>query len=119
MWKVNENVISIFNVAEAYFKSATKNLIWKIDSEEIVSKLLKEPVVLQNFSRIRLSSSDEIKKEIAMNLLEDLLTLYVRVRTFSAVRDKQQAFKIQKSKTRARSLRTSLKKQASCLEQRY
>ena len=69
--------------------------------------------VLTYFSTIRDNSSHIIKKEIALNLLEDLLTLYLRVRIFSRVKDKVQAYRIQKSKTKSRSLCASLKRKAS------
>ena len=55
---------------------------------------MKDCYVLANVSKIRHSSSNEIKKEVALNSLADLLILYIRVRAFSYVKDKQQAFKI-------------------------
>ena len=68
-------------------------------------------MVLERFAKVRRSSPDNIKKEF--NLLEDLLTLYIRVRTFPYVKDKVQAFKIRNSKTKSRSLRTGTKQSAS------
>ena len=65
--------------------------------------------VLTHAATIRSKSSDRIKKEIALNLLEDLLTLYIRVRSFSFAKDQQQAFKIRQAKLKSRSLRTALK----------
>ena len=45
---------------------------------------MKNPIIHENTSKIRSKSTNTIiKKEIALNLLEDLLTLYIRVRTFS------------------------------------
>ena len=73
--------------------------------------------MLVNFSKILHSSSDKIQKEMALNLLEDLLTLYIRVHTFSFVKDKLQAFKISKSQTKSNALRTAIKKKTSTLEQ--
>ena len=44
---------------------------------------------------LKIKSEEAIKKELALNLLfEDLLTLYMRVRSFSFVNDQQQAYKI-------------------------
>ena len=51
--------------------------------------LIRNYKVLERFAKVRRSSPDNIKKEIAFNLLEDLLTLYVRVRTFSFVNTSQ------------------------------
>ena len=56
-----------------------------------------------------------MKKEIGLNLLEDMLTLYIRVRAHSYARDKQQLHKVSKNKTKNRSLRTEIKKQSSSL----
>ena len=41
LWKVNEGVIAIFNVAEAYFLSSTKKLQNKIVSKDIVNALME------------------------------------------------------------------------------
>ena len=113
LWKVNEDVIAIFSVVEAYFLSSTKKLQNKIVSKDIVNALTENCMVLQSFAKVRRSSPDNIKKEIAFNLLEDLLRLYIRVRTFSFVKDKVQAFKIRNSKTKSRSLRTGMKQSTS------
>ena len=111
--KVNEDVLAIFSVAEAYFLSSTKKLQNKIVSKDIVNARMENCMVLESFAKVRRSSPDNIKKEIAFNLLEDLLTLYIRVRTFSYVKDKVQAFKIRNSKTKSRSLRTGMKQSTS------
>ena len=94
LWSVNEDVICIFTVAESYFISSTKQHTNRIDSKVIVSALMKDTWLLVNFSRLRRNSADPIKKEVALNLLEDLLTLYIRVRAFSYAKDKQQKYKI-------------------------
>ena len=113
LWKVNEDVITIFSVAEAYFFSSTKKLQNKTVSKDIVNALMENCMVLENLAKVRRSSPDIFKKEIAFNLLEDLLALYIRVRTFSYVKDKFQALKIRNTKTKSRSLRTGMKQSTS------
>jgi len=117
LWKVKHEVTCIFSVAESFFKASVRHHGSKIDSKAIVTELMKDSWVLVNFSLMRKSSSHEIKKEVALNLLYDLLTLYIRVRAFSYAKDQQQLHKIQKSKTKASSLRTSIKKKTSSLDQ--
>ena len=109
--KVNEDVLAIFSVAEAYFLSSTKKLQNKIVS--IVNALMENCMVLESFTKVRRTSPDNIKNEIAFKFLEDFLTLYIRARTFSYVKDKVQAFKIRNSKTKSRSLRTGMKQSTS------
>ena len=72
--------------------------------------------VLTHAATIRSTSSDLIKKKIAVNLLEDLLTLYIHVRSFSFAKDQQQAFKIRQVKLKSRSLRTALKRTSVDME---
>ena len=87
-------------------KSATK-----IDCKSIVSTLMKNPITHENMFKIRSKSTDLIiKKEIALTLLEDLLTLYIHVRTFTFEKSQIQSHKIKQSRLKSRSLRTSLKK---------
>ena len=110
LWRVKSDVTSIFEVAERYFKCAT------IDCQIIVSSLMTNLTVLTHAPAIRSKSSDLIKKEIALNLLEDLLTLYKRVRSFSFASDQQQAFKIRQAKLKSRSLRAALKRTSADME---
>ena len=48
--------------------------------------LLKNPTVLCNYNKICHQSAEKVSKEIAMNLLEHLIMLYVQVRIFSLVK---------------------------------
>ena len=69
--------------------------------------------MLESFVKVRRSSPDNIKKEIAFNLLEDLLILYIRVRTFSFAKDKVQVFEIRNSETKSKSVRSGMKQSTS------
>ena len=121
LWKVNKEVNCIFTAAEYHFISLVKKSSYIINCKEIVDTLIEDSFVLVNFSKILHSSSDKIQKEIALNILEDLLTLYIRVRTFSFVisSNKLQAIKVSKSQTKSNALRTAIKKKTSTLEQRH
>lgn len=116
LWKVKKDVLGIFIMAERFFLTATKDFVRKIDAGHIVASLLENSYVLSCFNIIRRGSEHEIKKEIALNVLEDMLTLYIRVRAHSYARDKQEAHKISKSLTKSKSLRTEIKKKSSSLD---
>ena len=87
VWKMKIEVINIFIMAESTFKSIVSKSINKIDSKEMVSSLLENTSVLADFATTRNQPDQVIKKEVAMNLLEDILSLYMRTRTFSYVND--------------------------------
>ena len=77
--------------------------------------------VLHHATVLKNKSEETIKKEVALNLLQDLLTLYIYiyiyiyicvcvcVRSFSLANDIQQAYQIQQSRARARSLKKTVK----------
>ena len=73
--------------------------------------LIKNPIIHENMSKIRSKLTNTIiKKEIALNLFEDHLTLYIRVRTFPSAKGQIQSHKTKQSKLKLRSLRTSVNK---------
>ena len=108
LWKVNED-----DIVEAYFLPSTKKLQNKIVSKDTVNALIENCIALESFAKVRGNSPGNIKKEIAFSLLEDFLTLYIRVRTFPYVKDTIQAFKIRNGETKSRSFRTGKKQSTS------
>ena len=82
LWKVNENVTSIFKIAEHYFRIATQKHVVKIYSKSIVSNLIASATVLHHAIVLKSKPEEPIKKEVALSLLEDLLKLYICVRSF-------------------------------------
>ena len=101
LWKVSPEVVKIFSLAEVYFRSKTSSSVVKIDAKDIVAKLMTDFGVLSNFSNIR-SKAEKVDKEIALNLLEQLLSLYIRVRGFSYAKEKLQQHKVAAHKTKSR-----------------
>ena len=76
LWKVDDNMILISKVAKCHFKIITSVPTIKFDCKSIVSTLMKNPFIRESLSKLRIKSTDTItKKEIALNLLEELLTL--------------------------------------------
>ena len=117
LWNVTCEVYEIFSQVETTFRQSTSSFGHKIDSKRMVSQLLKNPSVLLNFNKVRSQSVEKVSKEIALNLLEHLIMLYIRVRTFSLVKDKIELHKIASKRKKARSLRTEIKKASSSLDQ--
>ena len=114
--RVTSNVRSISEVGECYFKFATQKPTTKINCQTIVSSLMTNITVLTHAAAICNKSSDLIKNEMALNLVKDILTLYIRVRSFSFAKDQQRSFKIRQAKLKSRSLRTELKRTSAVLK---
>ena len=72
----------------------------------MVSDLLRNPSILCNYNKLRNRIPEKVSKEVAINLLEHLIMLYIRIRTFSLVKDKNELHKMETKKKKMRSLRT-------------
>ena len=83
----------------------------------MVSQLMENPSVLCNFNTVRNQSVEKVSKEIALNLLEHLITLYVRVRAFSLAKDRRELHNITSKRKKKRSLCTEIKKASNSLDQ--
>ena len=113
---MKSKVFKIFSIAESYFLSGIWCFVSKLDSENIVSQLLNDTYLISLFGNIRESREIKVKKEIAINLLSDMLMLYIRVRSHSYAKDKIQCHKMDKDSSKSRSLRTEIKKATTALD---
>ena len=95
----------IFKDAECHFQKITSVPTTKIDCKSIVPTLMKNPIIHDNKRKIRSKSIDAfIKKDIALNLIENLLALFIPVRTFSSAKAQIQRRKIKQSRFKSGSL---------------
>ena len=117
LWKTRKEVISIFTTAESLFRRFVSKCHNKINAVEMVSALMKDSSVISNFSKLCDQYPQAVKGELRKNMLHDILSLYIRVRTFSFVKDKVQLSKIKANAEKSRALRTKLKQNSACLEQ--
>ena len=109
LWKVTAEVFEIFCISEQMFKKHTETCSNKIDGQLITKAVLEDTGVLANFSKLK-SNINYADNEITKNILEDLIHLYIKTKTFSLVRSKMDAHKLLLRKNKASSLRTGIKK---------
>ena len=109
LWNVSSNVIHIFARVELIFRKSTRTFQKKIDSKNLV----KDTGVLSDFSKICDISCTKVSNEVSLNLLNHLITLYIRLRSFSYAKEKVQLHKIQATKRKVNSLRKEIKKATS------
>ena len=109
LWKVNRDVVQMFRVTEIYFRKQTAGIIKNMNTNEMISFLIKNCTIQSVFKTLYQNGDITVKKELAFNLLEYILTLYLRVRMFSYAKDiKEKSLKSLK-KTKKKSLRKELK----------
>ena len=98
---------------ELLFRSKTANFITAFVCSDFINGVMKNIIVTSNFNAICTNLDVHITQEMRNNLLEHILTLFVRVRTFSFAKDIREKHKIGKKQLIKRSLRTEMKKSSS------
>ena len=112
LWIVNNNTQKLFEIYEIEFQR-NKNKIMKdhkIDINDLCEDLLKNSLVQSHYYNIYSSISPKVSKENAVNLLEELMLLYLRIRSHSFAKDVKETYKMKSKKSKERSLRTAIKK---------
>lgn len=118
LWRVKKEVSEIFFVVEKFFRNNVEFQAadGKIDIESMIISLLKYSTIISNFTTLCAMASEEVPDEISKNLLECMLRLYLRARTFKYVSLKKEKFKLTEQKKKMKSLRTSIKQSTKKLE---
>ena len=101
---------NIFTKTEYEFRRHTQGSIQNIDIFEMTKTLLNDLDVTGNMFMATDSISD-VKEEIVSNVVESMLIVYLRIRSFSCVRDMSTQKKMEKDAAlKEKALRKTLKK---------
>ena len=107
------DLVGILEVAELSFRSEVNNakdLLRNIPIDLICSKVLDFPVVRSLWENIVMSFGIDTSSPTQKLCLENVVKLYLRVRSFSYVRDFVTKYKIKEKQTKSKALRKELKK---------
>ena len=101
----------IFEHAEGMFKvHSSSSTVFKIDTKSMTNNLLMNTEVVSLFNTLSEDSGVAIDSEIKDNLLENMLNLYLRVRSFSYAKDVTNKHKFALKKKKSKALRKDIKK---------
>ena len=84
---VKDELLNIFTVTEETLGERTVNIPHSIDLNAIKSYLLKDSGIVTIYSNLVEESGMKLATELKYNLLENMLKLYLRVRSFSFAED--------------------------------
>ncbi|XP_047122388.1 uncharacterized protein LOC101236338 [Hydra vulgaris] len=110
---LTEECQQIFILTEIKFRSETLNsMLRKVDIANMAFELITNTTVQSFYNAIVENSCQfKIDKEVKTNLLESMVKLYLRVRSFSMAKDVVQRQKAMSKKTKSKSgLRSNIKK---------
>ena len=109
LWSITEPAQNIFFKTEHYFRLYTSESgLQKIDLASITHKSITDCDVLSNYHL--LLSAAELPSEIhvSKDILQSIVNMYVRVRSFSFAKDIIQRHKIKAKQTKSKSLRKEI-----------
>ena len=106
------DLVGILEVAELSFRSEVnpKDLLRNIPIDFICNQVLDFPVVRSLSENIVMSSGIDISSATQKLCLKNVVKLYLRIRSFSYVRDFIKKYKIKEKQTKSKGLRKELKK---------
>ena len=81
--------------SEKEFKSFTNDFKTTIDNKLLLTNILKDGSVSNDFKYVYESADRKVDKEVAKKLLESLVLLYIRVRPHSSYAKKRDAQSLQ------------------------
>ena len=109
----SDNLMGIVEEAEICFRKTVGDrelVLRNIPIELICEKTINSPVLKSLWENIVLQSGTDDKNPVQKLCLENIIKLYLRVRSFSYARDYISQYKIREKKTKSKSLRKDLKR---------
>ena len=112
LWSITTQIQRLFVITEKYFLLQTHTQKRSVQVSDIVNNLIKFMPIQETFKAVAISCDVEPTEEVRNNVLNALLTLYLRIGTFSYAKDIVQKSKAKVvKKTKDAALRKNLKKQ--------
>ena len=110
LWYPKKYLTDIFVAAQLQFRVHTGKVCHKICVDKIVDILLQKPVLRSKWNMLAEECGCEITKGRSIIFLDQILSLFIKIRSFSCVKDIVQKYKIQQKATKKKGLRKEIKR---------
>lgn len=109
LWGITKAAQTIFLKTEQYFRFLTSNLhLSKINVNEIRFKATRDLEVVSAYNTMVANAELKIDDNVAKDVLQNILDLYIRVRSFSFAKDIVQKYKMQSKRVKEKALRKEI-----------
>ena len=115
LWSITEPAQNIFLKTEHYFRQLTSTELQRVDITGITQKSVSDSELLSNYHLVVSDAQLVPDSHVSKDLLHGIVSLYVRVRSFSFSKDIIQRHKIKAKQIKAKALRKEISR--SCEEQ--
>ena len=116
LWYICKEGVEIFEKSELVFNNATRLHVSSLDYKLMVHDIMKNFLVKFAFRKIIENSNVSIEQDLSKDLLERLISLYLRIRCHSFAKDIREKHKRAVKLNKTKSLRKELKKKDKSLD---
>lgn len=110
LWNPCELLVTLIEVVEIIFREETKEKLTSIPTSTILKRSLNSLEVISHWESIVHDYSNEISQECISSCLENILKLYITIRSYSHTRNIIEKYKIlEKVEAKKKGLRKTLK----------
>ena len=110
LWSPTAQAQAIFKKTELHFRQNTREARQLIDLEHVVMISVKDPQVTASYNVILSHAELEICNSVSKDILHNIISLYIKVRSFSFAKDIVQKHKIKQKQCKAKALRKELER---------
>ena len=111
LWYPKEYLTDILVTAELHFRVQTgKEVCHKIDVDKIVGNLLNQPILKSKWNMLVEECGCEITKRRSLVFLDQILMLYIKIRSFSYAKDVVQKYKLNQKAAKQKALRREIQR---------
>eukprot|EP00795_Rhopilema_esculentum_P009759 gene9759-18280_t len=111
LWKITDTVEKLFTIAELYFLAHVNNSSKTIQLAVIVDKIYKDQEVQGMYHEWTERCAIQVDSAGSKDLLTNILSLYVKVRSFSHAKDVVNKFKFEQKKGKTKALRKEIQRE--------
>ena len=106
LWKVNKDAQNILSITETMFRRATNNFFFKINEVNLISEAVQNTKLRSYYDSLCQNVESLVDEETSVNLLEQIVGFFIKVRSHSYARHIREKHKPKNSKVKMHSLRT-------------
>ena len=102
LWKVGKATQKMFQICEITFKRKRDKFLksHKIHIKQLCASLKKDPVLLAQYHKVYGCVDLKVSKENALNLLEELISLYLGIRSHFFAKDITESDKMKSKRSK-------------------
>lgn len=111
LWYPKEYLTDILVTAELHFRAQTgKEVCHRICVDTIVGNLFKQPALKSKWNMLVEECSCEITEKRSLVFLDQILMLFIKIRSFSYAKDVVQKYKLNQRATKQKALRKEIER---------